>query len=39
MWHPGHFFCRECGNPFEGSGFMVHEGFPYCEKDWMRLFG
>ncbi|CAG8503976.1 6128_t:CDS:2 [Funneliformis caledonium] len=36
-WHPGHFFCRECGNPFEG-GFMVHEGFPYCEKDWTKLF-
>ncbi|RIA93053.1 hypothetical protein C1645_691012 [Glomus cerebriforme] len=36
-WHPGHFFCRECGNPFEG-GFMVHDGFPYCEKDWSKLF-
>ncbi|CAI2164670.1 10527_t:CDS:2 [Funneliformis geosporum] len=36
-WHPGHFFCRECGNPFEG-GFMVHEGFPYCEKDWTKLY-
>ncbi|CAG8653627.1 1537_t:CDS:2 [Rhizophagus irregularis] len=36
-WHPEHFFCRECGNPFE-NGFMVHEGFPYCEKDWMKLF-
>ncbi|CAG8510322.1 10160_t:CDS:2, partial [Acaulospora colombiana] len=38
-WHPGHFFCRECGNPFESGGFMVHDGFPYCEKDWTRLFG
>ncbi|GET00834.1 paxillin-like isoform X3 [Rhizophagus clarus] len=36
-WHPEHFFCRECGNLFEG-GFRVHDGFPYCDKDWMRLF-
>ncbi|CAG8546024.1 10473_t:CDS:2, partial [Acaulospora morrowiae] len=37
-WHPGHFFCRECGKPFESGGFMVHDGFPYCEDDWTRLF-
>ncbi|KAF9134073.1 hypothetical protein BGW39_008146 [Mortierella sp. 14UC] len=37
-WHPGHFFCRECGDPFEEDGYMVHDGFPYCEKDYLRLF-
>ncbi|KAF9153215.1 hypothetical protein BG015_003864 [Linnemannia schmuckeri] len=37
-WHPGHFFCRECGDPFEEDGYMVHDGYPYCEKDYLRLF-
>ncbi|CAO3563162.1 unnamed protein product [Mortierella alpina] len=37
-WHPGHFFCRECGDPFEEDGYMVHEDQPYCEKDYLRLF-
>ncbi|KAG0021133.1 hypothetical protein BGZ81_009063 [Podila clonocystis] len=37
-WHPGHFFCRECGDSFEEDGYMVHEDFPYCEKDYLRLF-
>nr|CAG8590691.1 14660_t:CDS:2 [Entrophospora candida] len=37
-WHVGHFFCRECGGPFESGGFMVHDGYPYCEKDWMKKF-
>ncbi|RUS21269.1 hypothetical protein BC937DRAFT_93148 [Endogone sp. FLAS-F59071] len=37
-YHRLHFFCRECGNPFEG-GFMVHDGHPYCEKDYIAKFG
>ncbi|KAG0247471.1 hypothetical protein BG011_001423, partial [Mortierella polycephala] len=37
-WHPGHFFCRECGDPFDEDGYMVYEDFPYCEKDYLRLF-
>ncbi|KAF0546384.1 LIM-domain-containing protein [Gigaspora margarita] len=37
-WHQGHFFCRECGDPFEAGGFMVKDGFPYCEKDWIKKF-
>ncbi|KAF9576369.1 hypothetical protein EC968_008664 [Mortierella alpina] len=37
-WHPGHFFCRECGDPFAEDGYMVHEDQPYCEKDYLRLF-
>lgn len=39
-YHVGHFFCRECSKPFdESSAFMVHDGHPYCEKDYMRKFG
>ncbi|CAG8605244.1 10611_t:CDS:2, partial [Ambispora leptoticha] len=37
-WHNGHFFCRECGEPFADGGFMVNDGFPYCKKDWVKLF-
>ncbi|KAL1917729.1 uncharacterized protein VTP21DRAFT_3563 [Calcarisporiella thermophila] len=37
-YHPGHFFCRECGSPFESGGFMVHEGHPYCEKCHTKKF-
>ncbi|KAF8940261.1 hypothetical protein BGZ58_007152 [Dissophora ornata] len=37
-WHPDHFFCRECGDPFGEDGYMVHDDFPYCEKDYLRLF-
>lgn len=38
-YHEGHFFCRECGNPFDEGGFMVHDGHPYCEKDYLKKFG
>ncbi|CAG8527973.1 6055_t:CDS:2 [Ambispora gerdemannii] len=37
-WHNGHFFCRECGEPFADGGFMVNDGFPYCKKDWVKNF-
>ncbi|ORY89913.1 hypothetical protein BCR43DRAFT_464653 [Syncephalastrum racemosum] len=39
-YHVGHFFCRGCSKPFdETSAFMVHDGHPYCEKDYMAKFG
>ncbi|KAI7868628.1 hypothetical protein BDF14DRAFT_1792340 [Spinellus fusiger] len=39
-YHQGHFFCRQCGKPFdESSAFMVHENHPYCEKDYLEKFG
>ncbi|KAI8384987.1 uncharacterized protein BYT42DRAFT_564301 [Radiomyces spectabilis] len=39
-YHVGHFFCRECGKPFdESSAYMVHEGHPYCEKDYLNKYG
>ncbi|KAF9978983.1 hypothetical protein BGZ73_007870 [Actinomortierella ambigua] len=37
-WHPEHFFCRSCGDPFGEDGYMIHEDRPYCEKDYLRLF-
>ncbi|KAG0184057.1 hypothetical protein DFQ28_000214 [Apophysomyces sp. BC1034] len=39
-YHEGHFFCRECGKPFdETDAFMVHDGHPYCEVDYLAKFG
>lgn len=39
-YHAGHFFCRECGKPFdEESNFLEHEGYAYCEKDYYKQFG
>ncbi|KAI8149588.1 hypothetical protein BJV82DRAFT_588537 [Fennellomyces sp. T-0311] len=38
-YHVGHFFCRGCSKPFdESSEFMVHDGHPYCEKDYLAKF-
>ncbi|KAI9353967.1 hypothetical protein BD770DRAFT_392813 [Pilaira anomala] len=39
-YHAGHFFCRECGKPFdEETNFLEHEGHAYCEKDYHKKFG
>ncbi|KAL0092974.1 hypothetical protein J3Q64DRAFT_1633600 [Phycomyces blakesleeanus] len=39
-YHEGHFFCRQCGKTFdESSAFMVYDGHPYCEKDYLEKFG
>ncbi|KAI7899937.1 uncharacterized protein BX663DRAFT_519040 [Cokeromyces recurvatus] len=39
-YHPGHFFCRECGKPFdEETTFLEHDGHAYCEKDYYKQFG
>ncbi|XP_041095351.1 paxillin isoform X2 [Polyodon spathula] len=37
-WHPEHFFCTECGEPFGEQGFLEKEGKPYCLPDFYRLF-
>ncbi|KAI9206418.1 uncharacterized protein BJ171DRAFT_30113 [Polychytrium aggregatum] len=38
-WHPEHFLCAHCKQPFEpGAGFLEHEGYAYCEKDYHNLF-
>lgn len=39
-YHAGHFFCRECGKPFdEETNFLEHGGHAYCEKDYYKQFG
>ncbi|SAM01823.1 hypothetical protein [Absidia glauca] len=39
-YHVDHFFCHSCKVPFdEKSAFMVHDGHPYCEKDYLVAFG
>ncbi|RCH95141.1 hypothetical protein CU098_009587, partial [Rhizopus stolonifer] len=39
-YHPGHFFCRECGKPFDqSSNFLEHDGHAYCERDYYKRFG
>lgn len=39
-YHAGHFFCRECGKPFdEETNFLEHEGHAYCEADYYKQFG
>ncbi|ORZ10770.1 LIM domain-domain-containing protein, partial [Absidia repens] len=39
-YHVGHFFCHSCKVPFdEQSAFMIHDGHPYCEKDYLVKFG
>lgn len=30
-WHPGHFFCSECGDPFDASmPFVEKDNYAYC---------
>ncbi|KAF1365062.1 hypothetical protein EJ07DRAFT_98460 [Lizonia empirigonia] len=30
-WHPGHFFCAQCGDPFQSdTPFVEKEGFAWC---------
>ncbi|KAL7314760.1 hypothetical protein PS15m_006289 [Mucor circinelloides] len=39
-YHAGHFFCRECGKPFdEETNFLEHGGHAYCEADYYKQFG
>ncbi|KAL9554106.1 hypothetical protein MBANPS3_002972 [Mucor bainieri] len=39
-YHAGHFFCRECGKPFdEETNFLEHGGYAYCEVDYYKQFG
>lgn len=38
-WHPEHFVCSECSAPFTSLTFRQHDGRPYCEDDYQKLFG
>ncbi|XP_071588612.1 LOW QUALITY PROTEIN: transforming growth factor beta-1-induced transcript 1 protein-like [Heliangelus exortis] len=37
-WHPEHFCCVECGEPFGEEGFLEKDGRQYCRKDFAELF-
>ncbi|XP_037090094.1 paxillin-like isoform X3 [Pollicipes pollicipes] len=37
-WHPEHFFCTHCGQPFGADGFHEKEGKPYCRTDYLEMF-
>ncbi|XP_065558354.1 paxillin-like isoform X3 [Artemia franciscana] len=37
-WHPEHFFCSSCGQPFGDNGYHEKDGKPYCRTDYYELF-
>jgi len=39
-YHPDHFVCESCSQPFPGGKFMVApDGLLYCEQDFLELHG
>lgn len=38
-WHPGHFVCAVCKQPFKDNKFIENDGQPYCEDDYYDKFG
>jgi LIM and senescent cell antigen-like-containing domain protein 1/2 len=39
VWHPEHFVCATCHDPFAEGAFFEHEGKPYCEQHYTQDFG
>eukprot|EP01090_Pellita_catalonica_P017642 TRINITY_DN536_c0_g1_i3.p1 TRINITY_DN536_c0_g1~~TRINITY_DN536_c0_g1_i3.p1 ORF type:complete len:528 (+),score=62.05 TRINITY_DN536_c0_g1_i3:141-1724(+) len=37
-WHPDHFVCETCSQPFKDGKFIEHQGKPYCEDHFYELF-
>lgn len=37
-YHPEHFVCACCSQPFDQGKFIIHEGEPYCHVDYYELF-
>jgi len=37
-WHPEHFICGQCLQPFPNGNFFERDGRPYCENDFFSLF-
>jgi len=37
-WHPEHFICAQCLQPFPAGNFFERDGRPYCENDFFALF-
>ncbi|MGB3216540.1 MAG: LIM domain-containing protein, partial [Anaerolineae bacterium] len=38
-WHPSHFICAQCRQPFDGGSFYERNGKAYCKRDFDELFG
>uniref|UniRef100_A0A7S4QVK3 Cysteine-rich protein 1 n=1 Tax=Alexandrium monilatum TaxID=311494 RepID=A0A7S4QVK3_9DINO len=38
-WHPACFCCKECGKSLRNGQYRDHQGAPYCDADYRRLFG
>mmetsp|Transcript_39849 Transcript_39849/g.81614 ORF Transcript_39849/g.81614 Transcript_39849/m.81614 type:complete len:352 (+) Transcript_39849:66-1121(+) len=38
-WHPLCFCCKACGKSLRGGNYKDHDGSPYCEADYHKLFG
>lgn len=38
-WHPEHFVCSSCSQPFLGRTVYEKDGKVYCEKDYWETFG
>lgn len=39
VWHPEHFLCFACKEPFGGSTFYEKDGHAYCEPHYLQNFG
>ena len=39
QWHPEHFCCAHCEQPFSGMNFMTKNNKAYCETHYFQLFG
>jgi len=37
-WHPEHFTCAHCGLPMKDGRFFEHDGLPFCNEDYTKLF-
>lgn len=37
-WHPEHFVCASCGQPFGDTGFHERDGKPFCREDYYAMF-
>jgi DNA-binding transcriptional regulator YiaG len=36
-WHPQHFVCHHCSQPFPSGSFRQHDGRPYCDAHYQEL--
>jgi paxillin len=36
-WHPEHFVCQSCHQPFHGGAFYEVDGLPYCETHYQAI--